>query len=162
FPRETGEPAPRESGDFPAPSDLAGVGRGGRDREDYNLETVTAQEISRAQHIAAQVAPAVSDPAQRRSRAHFGRTAGRAGSPTGDLTQVAEKLGAPLAGVDAVLAVIQSFAPSGIGARNLAECLAIQLRERDRFDPAMQALVANLDLVARRDLAALRRLCGVD
>ncbi|WP_439955463.1 RNA polymerase factor sigma-54, partial [Klebsiella pneumoniae] len=40
--------------------------------------------------------------------------------------------------------------------------LAIQLRERDRFDPAMEALVARLDLVARRDLAALRRICGVD
>jgi len=47
-------------------------------------------------------------------------------------------------------------------ARNLTECVALQLRERDRFDPAMQALVAHLDLVAKRDLAALRRTCGVD
>src|SRR5262249_5196573 len=47
-------------------------------------------------------------------------------------------------------------------ARNLTECLALQLRERDRYDPAMQALVAHLDLVAKRDLAALRRICGVD
>jgi RNA polymerase sigma-54 factor len=61
-----------------------------------------------------------------------------------------------------VLAVLQTFDPSGVCARNLAECLAIQLRERDRFDPAMQALVANIALLAKRDLAALRRLCGVD
>jgi RNA polymerase sigma-54 factor len=46
-------------------------------------------------------------------------------------------------------------------ARNLTECLAIQLKERDRFDPAMAALVAHLDLLAKRDLAALRKLCGV-
>ena len=46
-------------------------------------------------------------------------------------------------------------------ARNLTECLAIQLKERDRFDPAMQALVGRLDLLAKRDLAALRRICGV-
>ena len=46
-------------------------------------------------------------------------------------------------------------------ARNLTECLAIQLKERDRFDPAMAALVGRLDLLAKRDLASLRRICGV-
>jgi RNA polymerase sigma-54 factor len=60
-----------------------------------------------------------------------------------------------------VLAVLQGFDPPGVCARNLTECLAIQLKERNRFDPAMQALVAHLDLLAKRDLAALRRLCGV-
>ena len=59
-----------------------------------------------------------------------------------------------------MLAIVQTFEPSGIAARNLAECLAIQLRERNRFDPAMQALVAHLDLLARRDLAALRKVCA--
>src|SRR5690606_28568510 len=52
--------------------------------------------------------------------------------------------------------------PTGVGARDLSECLAIQLRERDRLDPAMQALLARLDLVAKRDIAALKRICGVD
>ena len=47
-------------------------------------------------------------------------------------------------------------------ARDLAECLALQLIERDRYDPAMQALIANLPLLARRDYPSLRRLCGVD
>src|SRR5262249_832675 len=64
--------------------------------------------------------------------------------------------------VEAVLAIVQSFEPSGVAARSLNECLAIQLRERDRFDPAMQALVGHLDLLAKRDLPALRRICGVD
>ena len=52
--------------------------------------------------------------------------------------------------------------PAGVCARSLTECLALQLKERDRFDPAMRALVENLPLLAKRDLAALRRLCGVD
>jgi len=60
-----------------------------------------------------------------------------------------------------VLAILQGFDPPGVCARNLTECLAIQLKERNRFDPAMQALVARLDLLAKRDLAALRRICGV-
>ena len=64
--------------------------------------------------------------------------------------------------VDAVLAVLQKFDPPGVCARNLSECLAIQLRELDRYDPAMQALVEHLDLLAKRDIASLRKLCGVD
>src|SRR5262249_10937573 len=63
--------------------------------------------------------------------------------------------------VDAVLAILQGFDPPGICARNLTECLAIQLKERNRFDSAMQALVAHLDKLAKRDLVALRRICGV-
>jgi len=85
-----------------------------------------------------------------------------AGYLTADLGAIAEKLGAPLVQFEAVLGVLQNFDPPGVCARNLAECLTIQLKERDRFDPAMAALIAHLDLVARRDFAALRRLCGVD
>jgi RNA polymerase sigma-54 factor len=85
-----------------------------------------------------------------------------AGYLAGDLDTVAEKLGAPLPEVEAVLAVLQTFDPIGVCARNLTECLAIQLRERDRLDPAMQVLLAHLELLARRDLGALQRICGVD
>jgi RNA polymerase sigma-54 factor len=85
-----------------------------------------------------------------------------AGYLAGDLESVAEKLGAPLAEVEAVLATLQTFDPPGVCARNLTECLAIQLKERDRFDPAMKALVGHLDLLAKRDLAALRRVTGVN
>jgi RNA polymerase sigma-54 factor len=80
---------------------------------------------------------------------------------TGDLATVGEKLGAPLTEIEAVLAILQEFDPPGICARNLAECLTIQLKERDRFDPAMQTLVSRLDLLAKRDFAALRKICGV-
>ncbi len=75
---------------------------------------------------------------------------------------MAAQLGADLAEVESVLALIQTFEPSGVGARTLSECLAIQLRERDRCDPAMQALLAHLDLLAKHDRNALKRICGVD
>jgi RNA polymerase sigma-54 factor len=77
------------------------------------------------------------------------------------LGQVCEKLAARQADVEAVLTVLQSFDPPGVCARNLTECLSIQLAERDRLDPAMQALLRNLELVARRDLPALKKACGV-
>ena len=78
-----------------------------------------------------------------------------------DLSGAEERLGATPAEVERVLAVLQGFDPPGVCARSLAECISIQLKDRDRFDPAMQALVANLDLLAKRDLAALRKICGV-
>ena len=85
-----------------------------------------------------------------------------AGYLRADLAEIATRLGAPLEAVEEVLRVVQGFDPTGVGARDLAECLALQLRERDRFDPAMQILVANLHMVARREISALSALCGVD
>ena len=85
-----------------------------------------------------------------------------AGYLVGNLSDVAERLDATESEVAAVLAVIHGFDPCGVGARTLGECLAIQAREADRYDPAMACLLDHLDLVARGDLASLRRLCGVD
>jgi RNA polymerase sigma-54 factor len=64
--------------------------------------------------------------------------------------------------VEATLKKLQSFDPVGVFARNLAECLTLQLKDRNRFDPAMEALLDNLDLLARNDATALAKACGVD
>lgn len=85
-----------------------------------------------------------------------------AGYLTTPLLDIANRLGVPLAQVERVLGVIQTFDPTGVGARDLAECLALQAKEADRYDPCMARLIDNLDLVARGDLARLRRLCDVD
>lgn len=79
-----------------------------------------------------------------------------------DLLALAHQLGIDLAIVERILAVIQGFDPSGVGARDLAECLAIQAREADRYDPAMAALIANLDVLARGNMPQLKRICRVD
>jgi RNA polymerase sigma-54 factor len=78
------------------------------------------------------------------------------------IADIVRRLGAEREDVEAVLAVLQQCEPVGVGARTLAECLALQLREADRFDPAMATLVAHLDLLAKRDFGQLRRLCRVD
>src|SRR6185369_9415373 len=79
-----------------------------------------------------------------------------------ELSEVATRLGCELEDVQAVLGVLQGFDPVGVGARDLAECLALQLKAKDRLDPAMEALLTRLDLVARRDMSQLTALCGVD
>ncbi len=79
-----------------------------------------------------------------------------------DLLEIAERLGCEAERACAVLGRLQGFDPTGVFARDVRECLALQLRDRDRLDPAMAALLDNLDLLARRDLAGLRRVCEVD
>ena len=78
------------------------------------------------------------------------------------LYEIAERLGCSEAVVERVLARAHGFEPTGVFARSVPECLALQLKELNRFDPAMAALVENLDLLARRDLSALKKACGVD
>lgn len=85
-----------------------------------------------------------------------------AGYLEANLLESAHALGMPLARVEQVLQIIQGFDPTGVGARTLAECLALQAREADRYDPCMAKLFANLDLLARGAIPQLRRLCGVD
>ena len=85
-----------------------------------------------------------------------------AGYLRADLTELAAQLGVPLALLEEVLAGIQCFDPSGVGGRDLAECIAIQAREADRYDPAMATMIAHLDLVAKGAFPQLKRICGVD
>ena len=163
FPDDSGQAPARAGADAPAAySEWASVGSGGRDDNDYNLEAFVTAETTLADHLAEQLALAVADPVHRMIGQYLIDLVDEAGYLPADLGAVAEKLGAPVATIEAVLAILQGFDPPGVCARNLTECLAIQLKDRDRFDPAMQALVAHLDLLAKRDLGALRRICGVD
>jgi RNA polymerase sigma-54 factor len=152
--RSNGEDAPRYS-------EWAGVGQGRREGEGYNLETFVSAETTLADHLAEQLSLAVTDPARRMIGQYLLDLVDETGYLSGDLAMVAEKLGASGAEIDAVLSILQSFDPPGVCARNLTECLAIQLKERDRFDPAMQALVEHLDLLAKRELSGLRKICAV-
>ena len=78
------------------------------------------------------------------------------------LLDVAHRLGAPLGDVERVLGIVQTFDPPGVAARSLSECLALQARDADRYDPAMARLIDNLDYLAKGNLGALRRICSVD
>src|SRR5580700_10703876 len=163
FPDESPAGPVRQSQSEPAAySEWAGVGPGGRADGDYNLEAFVTEEASLAGHLAEQVALAFADPVDLMIAQYLVDLVDEAGYLAGDLAEAADKLGAPPARIEAVLARLQAFDPPGVCARNLTECLAIQLRELDRLDPAMAALLDRLDLLAKRDFAALRKICGVD
>jgi RNA polymerase sigma-54 factor len=132
------------------------------DREGPGFEATLTREISLVEHLEHQLDLATRDPTERLIGRHLIDAIDESGYCCDPLPELANRLGASQEQVEQVLALIQTFDPPGIGARDLRECLAIQLRERNRLDPAMQALLARLDLVAKRDLPGLRRLCGVD
>ncbi len=141
---------------------LSGGGAaGGGDGELSGLDSFLTAEPTLHEHLNAQAGLRFSGSELIIAR-HLIDQIGEAGYFTGDLLDLSHRLGAPLAVLEAVLAGIQGFDPAGVGARDLAECLAIQAREADRYDPAMARLIDNLDLLARSDVAALRRICGVD
>lgn len=161
FSEEPAEAAARNAQDA-APTTYTEWGGGASGTEDYNLEAFVAAETTLSDHLAEQLSVAFTAPAQRMIGQYLIDLVDEAGYLPADLGQAAERLGASQADVEAVLAVLQKFDPPGVFARNLSECLAIQLRELDRYDPAMQALVEHLDLLAKRDIVALRKICGVD
>src|SRR5450755_4099533 len=63
--------------------------------------------------------------------------------------------------VERVLGIVQSLEPAGVGARNLGECIALQLRQLDPDTPArdvaIRVALEHLDLVAGCQLVLLRR-----
>ncbi len=161
FPEEPADAAARNAQDA-APTAYTEWGGGASNDDDYNLEAFVAAETTLGGHLAEQLAVAFPDPANRMIGQYLIDLVDDAGYVPPDLGDADEKLGTSREAVEAVLAVLQKFDPPGVCARSLSECLAIQLRERDRYDPAMQALVENLDLLAKRDIASLRKICGVD
>ncbi|RVD21668.1 RNA polymerase sigma-54 factor, partial [Mesorhizobium sp. M4A.F.Ca.ET.020.02.1.1] len=130
--------------------------------EGFDVGDMAATAITLREHVGEQIALAFADPAARLIAGELGDGLDEAGYLSADMAEIAARLGTSEAAVAKVLGICQTFEPAGLFARDLAECLSLQLAVRDRLDPAMQALVANLELLARRDFQALKRICGVD
>ncbi|MFM9939122.1 MAG: RNA polymerase factor sigma-54 [Hyphomicrobiaceae bacterium] len=130
--------------------------------EDSNLESYVASETSLKDHLTTQLNHAFTGPAERLIGGYLIDLVDEAGYLRDDLAELADKLGAAPAMVDRVLATMQTFSPAGVFARDLKECLALQLKEQGRFDPMIATLLENLPMLAQHNLAALRRIIGCD
>ena len=130
--------------------------------EGFDMEDMAAARVTLRDHVGEQIALSFANPAERLIAGELADGLDEAGYLRADPAEIAGRLGADADTVAAVLAACRGFDPTGIFATDLAGCLSLQLAARDRLDPAMQALLANLELLARRDFAALKRICGVD
>ena len=137
-----------------------GGGEGGGEGLDIDERGGASETL--AQHLHAQIGAVTSD----RELLFAGRwlidQIDEAGYLVVGLEEARGALGLPMAKLAEALALVQSLDPTGVGARSLAECLALQAREADRYDPCMARLIDNLELVARGEIARLKRLCQVD
>ena len=157
---EAGEPAAAQ----PGLSDWSGASSGNGPASDDGFDWDNLVERGRTlhEHLEAQLALTKLDAADRAIGVALIELVDEGGYVRADLQELAERLGCDPERIDRVLARLQQFEPVGVCARDLRECLSLQLAERNRLDPAMEALLDNLELLARRDLAGLRRVCGVD
>ena len=130
--------------------------------DDQNLESYVASEISLRDHLSTQLPLAISSTIERMIGQYLIDLVDEAGYIPANLETLANRLGAPVELVESVLTKLQTFDPPGIFARSLSECLALQLKEQNRYDPLMAALLANLDLLANRNLAGLKKVVGCD
>lgn len=146
----------RDTGDWSA----AGGAPGGEDGPDIDERADDAGTL--ADHLLGQLGPAAPDARSALIATYLIGLLDDAGYLSTPLDQAAQALGASLAEAEDALAVVQSLDPTGVGARDLAECLALQAREADRYDPCMAAMIAHLELVARGEIARVKRICQVD
>ncbi|MBL4838438.1 MAG: RNA polymerase factor sigma-54 [Kordiimonadaceae bacterium] len=144
--------------------DGSGTIKGGRGiQDDRGLDQTLESEEGLHDYLMRQMTVLFASPADRLIATHLIDLVDEAGYINSQMMlDTADRLGVDESYVENTLLTLQSLEPSGVFARSLSECLAIQLKELDRFDPAMQALVENLDLLAQRDIASIKRICGVD
>ena len=140
-------------------------GRGGNtafEADDRGIDDIAETGTSLREHLGEQLRLSISDPVDRLIGAHLIALLCPAGRLTADPAAIAQAMGVSLERLEAVRVRMMRFDPVGLFARDLRECLAAQLAERNRLDPAMAALLDNLDLLAKRDIRRLMAACGVD
>ena len=156
-----------DGADAPAALSLPSAGSRGRANGtegdgSSTVEHTLSRAISLREHLTEQINVDLADPMERLIAFALSEQLDEAGYFSGDLASIGERLDCPAAKVQTILVRLQQFDPPGIFARSLAECLALQLKDRDRLDPAMQKLLDHLDLLAQGERDRLMRLCSVD
>ncbi len=139
----------------------AGAGAGGGESSTVTLEQVLSTEVSLKEHLLEQMNVLLHEPVLRLVGQTLIEHLDEAGYLSEDTAFIAERLGCETFVVDEVLMQMQRLDPAGVFARDLSECLALQLMEKDRYDPAMRSLVENLHLLAAMDVAQICETCAV-
>lgn len=132
------------------------------DNDDYDFAATLTRKATLAEHLTDQLNMQSMTEADKLVGHQLIGMVNEAGYLTADVASIAENMGTEVAHVVRVLSEVQNFDPAGVFARDLADCLSLQLKELDRLDPAMATLLANLPLVAKRDFLTLKDLCKVD
>lgn len=141
----------------------ASVGSGGGGGDDgFSFEDRLSDQVSLRDHLLEQLAVAPIDPQAQLLARLLVDELDDAGYLRTNLDDLSERLGAEDDLVERAVEALQACEPTGVGARDLKDCLRLQLVEKNRFDPAMAILVDRLEDLAAARIDELREACGVD
>ena len=146
-----------EAGDAPPPRAAGPAG----EAFDEGRSAAMVDTPSLAAHVAAQVALMRLEPQVRAAATMLAGELDEAGYLRAADAELATRLGTDGDVIATARRALHACEPTGIGARTLAECLALQLAERNRLDPAMTALIGLLDLLPTTPATSLASRCGV-
>ena len=76
--------------------------------------------------------------------------------------EIAEELNKPMNYIEEIIEQLQSLEPIGIFAKNLSECLKIQLKEKGILNKTYQVLIDNLTLITKGKIKTLSKLCEIE
>ncbi|MCZ8148252.1 MAG: RNA polymerase factor sigma-54 [Roseomonas sp.] len=143
----------------------SGIGRGGA--ADFGddlsgIDDLASARVSLREHLGEQIRLGFHDPRERLVAAQMLAMVDAAGRLPVTDAAIAAAMGCEEELVASVRARMQRLDPVGMFAENLRDCLAAQLADRNRLDPCMEALLDNLDMLARRDMRGLMAACAVD
>lgn len=126
------------------------------------IEQRYQESISLQSHVRQQINHVLSDPAERLVALHLTDMLDENGYLLDDLGAISASFGTDKSTIEAIILRLQSCEPTGVFARDLKECLKLQLEERKLMTPALAIFLQHLDLYAQGDLKKLSRLCGMD
>lgn len=138
-------------------------GKSHRDNEDYDyFEKKLADDKSLYRLLSEQVGLNFSSKLDQAIAFRLIEQLDPAGYFRGSIKEIATKLNLHEEKIRSILSTLKTFEPSGIFAENLAECLAIQLKDQNRYDPLIALLLDNLELLGQRGFKELKKICQVD
>lgn len=130
------------------------------DRDQY-FERIISEEITLRDHLMEQIGVDITEPAERIIALHLLDMLDENGYLFADFSALAEVLQCDVSSIESTLAKCQRLEPAGVFARSLAECLKLQLIDKNRFDPAIEKLLNHLDLLGKHEMVKLKRICNV-
>ena len=128
------------------------------DRDDLPFENIVRNQASLADHLEEQLRFASEDAAVRRIGTQIIGNLDEDGYLRAEIEEIAQRSGATAEEVAAALQVVQGFDPAGVAARNVQECLLLQLRRDPLPDPVSVEIVeTHFDDLSRRRYSDIAR-----
>lgn len=130
-----------------------------REHDDEDrLERPTASVPSGQDELSSQLSVAVADPLDRRIGEYLIGSLDEAGYLTCPVAEIAANFEVDTERVERILSVIQDMDPPGVGARDIRECLLLQLRARGREDsPEAEVIRNHFEALKNRKFADIAR-----